>query len=69
MRTMLITKDEESDKYTVDTVNLNNAEDEQIDQMIIISDDMGYDVYFMQKVKMKGGKEVVSKIDAIFIYN
>jgi hypothetical protein len=36
--------------------------------MIIISDDMGYDVYFMQKVKMKDKKEVMSEIDSIFIY-
>jgi formylmethanofuran dehydrogenase subunit E len=60
-----VTKDD--NKYTVDTVNVN-AEDEQIDQMIIISDDMGYDVYFMQKVKMKDKKEVMSEIDSIFIY-
>jgi len=60
--------DDVSDKYIVDTVNLN-AGDEQIDQIIIISDDMGYDVYFMQKVMMKGKKEVMSEIDAIFIYS
>ena len=63
-----ITKDEITDKYPVDTVNLN-AEDEQIDQLHIFLDDMGYDVHFMQKVVMKGGKEVMSEIDAIFIYN
>jgi hypothetical protein len=64
-----ITKDEKiPDKYIVETINLN-AGDEQIDQLTISSDDMGYDVHFMQKVKMRGGKEVMSIIDSIFIYN
>ncbi len=57
------------DKYIVDTVNLN-AGDDKIDQIIIKANDaLGYEVYFMQKVKMRDGKEVMSEIETIFIYN
>ena len=59
----------DNDKYIVDTVNLN-AGDEQIDRIKIDeTGGLGYNVYFMQKVKMRDGKEVMSVIETIFIYN
>ena len=58
------------DTYTIDTTllyDLNAAE--QIDQIIVTKQEMGYDVYFLQEIKMKNGDKKMSEIDSIFIYD
>ena len=57
------------DTYTIDTTllyDLNAAE--QIDQIIVTKEELGYDVCFLQEIKMKNGEKKMSEIDAMFIY-
>ena len=57
------------DTYTIDTTLLydwNAAE--QIDQIIVTKEELGYDVCFLQEIKMKNGEKKMSEIDAMFIY-
>jgi hypothetical protein len=55
------------DTYTIHTSNLD-ADDEQVDQIIITKQELGYDVYFLQEIQMKDKSKKMSEIDSIFIY-
>ena len=57
------------DTYTINTTNLMNLEEcERIDQIIVTKQELGYDVCFLQEIKMKNGDKKMSEIDSIFIY-